>query len=118
MKSAKEYHYTNQSGCYDRRDGVTDKETYAELMGAFKTMGITAENQSNCFDVVAAVLALGNMSFEEIAGAKDDQPQAKITGASQPYLETVAKLLGTQSSDVVTSLTSRQVTAGLNHQVK
>jgi myosin V len=117
LKTAKEYHYTNQSGCYDRRDGVSDKEIYAELMHAFKTMGVTEEQRSNCFDVVAAVLALGNISFEEIAGAKDDEAQAQITAASAPYLATAAALLGSEPADIISSLTSRQVTAGLNHQV-
>ncbi|CAM9415445.1 unnamed protein product [Chrysoparadoxa australica] len=117
MGAIKDYHYTNQSNCYDRRDGVTDKELYAELMGAFATMGFTEQQQADSFDICATVLALGNVSFEAIPSALDDGPQAKITSASKKYLDIAAKLMGVKSDAFIECLISRQVTAGLNHQV-
>jgi myosin heavy subunit len=93
---------------------VNDKEIYAEpIMHAFKSMGVTDEQRSNCFDVVAAVLALGNLSFELIAGAKDDEAQAHITAATAPYLATAAALLGCEPAHIISyeeSLTSWQAT--------
>lgn len=117
LKSAKEYSYTNKSGCYDRRDGVTDTELHAELMHAFVTMGITTDEWTDCFSTVAAVLALGNLVFEKIPGAKDDERQTTVTEASKPFLKTAAELLGCDDGDVASCLTSRQVTAGFNTQV-
>jgi myosin-5 len=117
LKAIKDYHYTNQSGCYDRRDGVTDSELHSELMGAFRDMGISAQEYTNCMDVVAMILALGNVKFVEVPGAKDDQTQAQVTEGSKHYLATCARLMGVEPSEIVSALTSRQVTAGLNHQV-
>lgn len=111
------YKYTNQSGCYDRRDGVTDKEIFDELMQAFDTMGVTAMQYGGCFDVIAATLAIGNIEFADIPGAADDAAKAEVTGASKPSLATAARLLGSDEGRIITALTSRQVTAGLNHQV-
>ena len=68
-------------------------------------------------DVVAAVLALGNISFDPIAGIKDDEAQAACTKISAAYLATAGRLMGCSPEEIIASLTSRQVTAGLNHQV-
>ncbi|KAG5187970.1 myosin-like protein [Tribonema minus] len=117
LKEPQAYKYTNQSGCYDRRDGVTDRAVFDELMAAFDTMGVTEMQYGGCFDVIAAILALGNVAFADIPGAADDAPHAAATPESKPFLATAARLLGTDAEAIVTALTSRQVTAGLNHQV-
>ncbi|KAG5187977.1 myosin-like protein, partial [Tribonema minus] len=117
LKEPQAYTYTNQSGCYDRRDGVTDAAVFAELADAFATMGVTGAERGGCFDVIAAVLALGNIEFKDVPGAADDAAKAELAEAGGPFLATAARLLGTDEAAVVTALTSRQVTAGLNHQV-
>ncbi len=116
LKSVQDYHYTNQSGCYDRRDGVTDVELHAELMQAFRDMGISHEEYTKCFDIVALVLALGNVQFVD-TGAQDDSPQAKCSNATVQALATAARLMGVKPEEIVSALTCRQLTAGMNHQV-
>ncbi len=116
LKSVQDYHYTNQSGCYDRRDGVTDVELHAELMQAFRDMGISHEEYTKCFDIVALVLALGNVQFVD-TGAQDDSPQAKCSSATVQALATAARLMGVEPEELVSALTCRQLTAGISHQV-
>lgn len=33
------HHFTSQSGCFDRRDGVLDADLYRGLLDAFQVMG-------------------------------------------------------------------------------
>lgn len=77
LKPAQTYHYMNQSGCYDRRDGVKDMDLHVELQEAFSTMGFDRGAQDDCLGCVASILALGNLEFEQIPGARDDEQQAR-----------------------------------------
>ncbi len=116
LKGVQDYHYTNQSGCYDRRDGVTDSALHTELMQAFRDMGISHEEYTKCFDIVALVLALGNVQFVD-TGAQDDSPQAKCSNATLQALATAGRLMSVEPEEIVSALTCRQLTAGINHQV-
>ncbi len=116
LKGVQDYHYINQSGYYDRRDGVTDSALHTELMQAFHDMGISHEEYTKCFDIVALVLALGNVQFVD-TGAQDDSPQAKCSNATLQALATAARLMGVEPEEIVSALTCRQLTAGINHQV-
>ncbi len=116
LKDVQDYQYINQSGCYDRRDGVTDSALHDELMQAFRDMGISHEEYTKCFDIVVLVLALGNVQFVD-TGAQDDSPQAKCSNATLQALATAARLMGVEPEGVVSALTCRQLTAGINHQV-
>lgn len=77
LQSAQNYHYMNQSGCFDRRDGVKDIDLHVELQEAFSTMGFDKAAQDDCLGCVAAILALGNLEFEQIPGARDDEKQVR-----------------------------------------
>lgn len=115
LKSPQNYHYMNQSGCFDRRDGVKDIDLHVELQEAFSTMGFDKEAQDQCLRCVASILALGNLEFEEIPGARDDEQQARPTDQSKPAMVTAAKLLGVSSDALIHCLTARKVTAGTTH---
>lgn len=116
LKPPQTYHYMNQSSCYDRRDGVKDIDLHIELQEAFGTMGFDKAAQDDCLGCVAAILALGNLAFEQIPGAKDDEQQARLegTGASTAA-GTAARLLGVTTEALVHCLTARKVTAGTTH---
>lgn len=77
LRPAQSYHYMNQSGCYDRRDGVKDIDLHVELQEAFSTMGFDMAAQNDSLGCVAAILALGNLEFEQIPGARDDEKQVR-----------------------------------------
>eukprot|EP00953_Heterococcus_sp_UTEX-ZZ885_P027336 14675-Heterococcus_DN1.PRE.8 len=92
---------------------MTRRSTLSPSCTPSSPWGSLTIERSNCFDVEAAVLALGNRSFELIAGAKDDVAQAHITAATAPYLATAAALLGCEPAHIISyekSLTSWQAT--------
>jgi len=117
LKDPKDYYFTNQSNCYDRRDGVSDDKVFKELTQAFETMDFTENQIMGCFDVVASVLALGNIKFEDTKSSEEDQPKCKIAKGSDTFLETAARLLGSDEETITEALTTRHVTAGINYQV-
>lgn len=115
LKPAQSYHYMSQSSCYDRRDGVKDIDLHVELQEAFSTMGFDQAAQADCLGCVASILALGNLNFEQIPGAKDDEQQARLDTQSTGAAETAARLLGVSADALVHCLTAREVTAGTTH---
>ncbi|CAM9404599.1 unnamed protein product [Scytosiphon promiscuus] len=115
LKPPQTYHYMNQSGCYDRRDGVKDVDLHVELQEAFSTMGFDRGAQDDCLGCVASILALGNLEFEQIPGARDDEQQARLPERSAGAMKTAARLLGVSGEDLLHCLTARKVTAGTTH---
>jgi myosin-5 len=56
----------NSSGTYDRRDGVSDASTFADLCRAMSVMGFKREEQIDVFAATAALLHASNLSFKRI----------------------------------------------------
>ncbi|KVH99137.1 IQ motif, EF-hand binding site-containing protein [Cynara cardunculus var. scolymus] len=65
LKMASEYKLLNQSGCL-KINGADDSHNFKMLMEAFDILGIPREDQENVFELLAAILWLGNISFEAI----------------------------------------------------
>ncbi|THG22940.1 hypothetical protein TEA_019557 [Camellia sinensis var. sinensis] len=65
LKSAVEFHYLSQSGCL-AIDDVDDARKFQMLMEALDTVRLCKEDQDNAFEMLAAVLWLGNISFQVI----------------------------------------------------
>lgn len=93
-----EYKYVNQSGCYERRDNVDDAEQFRHTAVAMRDIGLnkqelgiltsdeTIEEGSEgsvgfgeVLQVVAAVLHLGNLTFESYI---DEEESSKSEGAT------------------------------------
>ncbi|XP_041099119.1 unconventional myosin-Ie-like [Polyodon spathula] len=58
------YYYLNQSGTY-RVEDMNDKKEFSETMNAMAVVGLSAEEQSTVLQIVAGILHLGNLSFQE-----------------------------------------------------
>jgi myosin-5 len=54
------------SGTFDRRDGVSDRDTYKDLRKALNMMGFTDEERQDVFALTAAILHASNLTFVEI----------------------------------------------------
>ena len=65
-----------------------------------------------CFalQALAAVLALGNVSFVKASNSSDDA--CVVSGASADEAGLAARLLGVSSEALATALTSKAITAG------
>ena len=77
----------NSSGTYDRRDGVSDSSTFADLCRAMSVMGFQKEEQLDVFGVTCALLHASNIAFEKIG-------EVECTLEDSSHLDYVLDLLG------------------------
>eukprot|EP00241_Pyramimonas_parkeae_P001122 CAMPEP_0114267720 /NCGR_PEP_ID=MMETSP0058-20121206/25492_1 /TAXON_ID=36894 /ORGANISM="Pyramimonas parkeae, CCMP726" /LENGTH=536 /DNA_ID=CAMNT_0001385683 /DNA_START=70 /DNA_END=1678 /DNA_ORIENTATION=- len=79
LKPASEFHYLNQSKCYEL-SGVDNAEEFARTRRAMSIVGITEAQQDSVWRIVAAVLHLGNVKFagEEEAKFADEASEEAV----------------------------------------
>eukprot|EP00934_Nitzschia_sp_Nitz4_P007288 Nitzschia sp. Nitz4//scaffold31_size150131//93795//97250//NITZ4_002840-RA/size150131-processed-gene-0.138-mRNA-1//-1//CDS//3329547695//7278//frame0 len=99
------------SGTYDRRDGVSDKETFKALRTAMNAMKFSAEEQRDIFATAAAVLHASNLTFHDmdLECALDDR---------NVHLQPVCHLLGVTAEDLNRALCHFTISAGNEAQVQ
>eukprot|EP00977_Amphora_coffeiformis_P012271 scaffold3034_cov173-Amphora_coffeaeformis.AAC.7 len=79
---------TASSGTFDRRDGVSDKDTFMELRTALDTVGFDPEEQMDLFTVVCGLLHASNLTFVDLGS------DASALDTENPHLAAVSVLLG------------------------
>ena len=99
------------SGTYDRRDGVSDKDTCRALKAAMKTMKFSTEEQSGVFAAVAAILHSSNLTF-------CDLDEYCSLDAHNVHLEPVCHLLGVTAEGLNQALCHFSISAGNDTQVQ
>ena len=88
-----------------------DAENYAEMMEAFQVMGFDAETTTSTLKLVAAVLLLGNVSFESL----DDGEACKVDENSLDSLQSfhaASELLGLDTTALGMAMTTRTIQSG------
>ncbi|KAJ3287115.1 hypothetical protein HDU79_005969 [Rhizoclosmatium sp. JEL0117] len=93
------YHYLNTSSI---RRVSSDDLTLETLREALKSVGIGPRHQTQLFQLLSAILHLGNIAFVDSDGEKKDEP-ASIKNTHQ--LSLVADLLGVHPSTLESTLT-------------
>jgi len=99
------------SGTFDRRDGVSDKDTCLALQAAMKAMTFSVEEQRNVFATAAAILHASNLTF------CDFDQYCQLDGHNV-HLEPVCHLLGVTAEDLNQALCHCSITAGNESQVQ
>lgn len=94
------YHYIRQGK--SEKCSLNDKRDFDRVRQAMRTLGYVAEEIETIWKLLAAVLHLGNLQFEE-----DKQDQLEIKDTSM--LSIIATLLGTQTEDLTKALCYRVV---------
>ncbi|KAJ0570977.1 putative myosin ATPase [Helianthus annuus] len=102
LKMASEYKILNQSGCL-KINGVDDADNFIMLVDAFDTFGIPHEVQESVFELVAAILWLGNISFVVID--KEEHVVPKADEASR----NAARLMGCKTDDLIDLLSTNGI---------
>ncbi|KAJ0406274.1 hypothetical protein P43SY_007062 [Pythium insidiosum] len=74
------YRYLNQSQCYRRRDGVDDREMFQRVMDALEVVGFTPTEQTGIFDLLAALMHLGNLTFEHDEHSERESSKGHFIG--------------------------------------
>ncbi|XP_021997554.1 myosin-1 isoform X2 [Helianthus annuus] len=103
LKSAHEYKYLQQSNCYNI-SGVNDAEEFRIVVEALDIVHVSKEDQENVFSMLAAVLWLGNVTFQAVDDNNHVEPMI------DEALLTVAKLLGCEAENLQTALSTRKMT--------
>lgn len=106
-----DFKITACSGTYDRRDGVSDRETYALLRQAMKTMNFSSEDITNVFKITAAIMHASNLTFVDIPGTSEEECQLDSRNI---HLEPVCLLLGVSFEALNQALCTYTIQAGKN----
>eukprot|EP00040_Diaphanoeca_grandis_P036460 m.232435 g.232435 ORF g.232435 m.232435 type:complete len:1418 (-) comp33622_c0_seq1:24-4277(-) len=83
---------------------INDPRDFKELMDAFKDLAFSDADVAGIFVVLGAVLALGNVDFEE---GKPDE--AVITSKTQKHLDVAAQILKLDAKELAKKLVTREV---------
>ncbi|ESQ30445.1 hypothetical protein EUTSA_v10011193mg [Eutrema salsugineum] len=105
LRSAKEYKYLIQSNCYSI-NGVDDAELFNAVKEALDIVHVSKEDQESVFAMLAAVLWLGNVSFNIIDNENHVEPEPDES------LSTVAKLMGCNINELKLALSKRNMRVG------
>ncbi|KAH1127570.1 hypothetical protein AAZX31_06G236400 [Glycine max] len=118
LRAVSEYKYLVQSDC-TLIDGVNDANNFHQLMKALDTVQICKEDQEMIFKMLAAILWLGNISFQvdsenhiEVVDDEAVTSTAQLMGCSSQELMTALCTLKTQFDEdtIAKNLTLRQAT--------
>ncbi|TMW60053.1 hypothetical protein Poli38472_000095 [Pythium oligandrum] len=113
------YRFLNQSQCYRRRDGVDDREMFQRVMDALEVVGFTPFEQTGIFDLLAALMHIGNLTFEhdETSDRESSAPTLSTNATDlAPHCiwsrDAAARLLSVDASQLERALSVRKIRAG------
>lgn len=96
------YLYTSRSKCFDV-DGIDDVAEFQDTLNAMKIIGLSQSEQDEIFRMLAAILWIGNIRFQEDQGG-----YAEVVDKS--VVDFVAYLLQCTADDVIKGITIRILT--------
>ncbi|XP_021833127.1 myosin-2 isoform X1 [Prunus avium] len=102
LKRASEYKYLNQSNCL-AIDGVDDAEKFHMLMEALDIVRVSKKDQEHVFSMLAAVLWLGNISFQ----ATENENHVEVL--ADEAITNAAMLMGCSSQDLMLALSIHEI---------
>ncbi|KAI4322882.1 hypothetical protein L6164_022533 [Bauhinia variegata] len=105
LSGASEYKYLNQSDSLTI-DGVDDAKKFQKLTKALDVVRISKEDQEQVFKMLAAILWLGNISFQ----VTDNENHVEVVDDKAIF--SAAQLMGCSSRELMVALTTRKIKAG------
>ncbi|EIW86978.1 myosin class I heavy chain [Coniophora puteana RWD-64-598 SS2] len=99
LQGPESYAYTSLSNCLDVQ-GIDDTADYSETINAMNVIGLTADEQNEIFKMLAIILWLGNVQYEE---ADDGNSRVADTGVT----DFIAYLMDVDGAQVQKVMTSR-----------
>ncbi|KAK1350220.1 Myosin-2 [Heracleum sosnowskyi] len=104
LKAASEYKYLNHSSCL-AIPNVDDAKKFAQLKEALNTIHMSEEDQRHAFEMLAAVLWMGNISFQ-----LDSENYVEVL--ADEACKSACSLLGCDSKDLMLALSTHKIQAG------
>lgn len=114
LKPPDEYHYTNQGDCYDL-SRVEDEEEFVHTRKAMSLMGFPQEEQNSILALVASLLHLGELEFEE--GATEDCSKFSDDEDCQAALSHVCRLACLPKDGLEMALTQKTIEIGAKQEI-
>ncbi|XP_058001422.1 myosin-2 isoform X2 [Hevea brasiliensis] len=111
LKMASEYNYLNQSECLVI-DGVDDALNFHKLMEALDIIQICKADQEQTFAMLAAILWLGNVSFQVIGN------ENHVEVLADEAITNAARLMGCSIQDLTLALSTHKIRCGKDDIVK
>ncbi|KAB2032803.1 hypothetical protein ES319_D05G402800v1 [Gossypium barbadense] len=105
LKMANEYNYLVQSDCLVI-NGVDDGQKFQKLKEAFDIVQICKEEQEQVFAMLAAVLWLGNISFQVI------DKENHVEALADEALTSVATLIGCAPHELMQAISTHRIQVG------
>ncbi|KAJ6753689.1 MYOSIN-2 ISOFORM X1 [Salix purpurea] len=105
LKMAGEYKYLNQSECLVI-SGVDDGMKFHKLEEALDIVQIRKEDQEQAFAMLAAVLWLGNISFQVVDN------ENHVEALADEAVNSVARLINCSAQDLILALSTHKIQAG------
>ncbi|XP_012443648.2 myosin-2 isoform X1 [Gossypium raimondii] len=105
LKMANEYNYLVQSDCLVI-NGVDDCQKFQKLKEAFDIVQICKEEQEQVFAMLAAVLWLGNISFQVI------DKENHVEALADEALTSVATLIGCAPHELMQAISTHRIQVG------
>ena len=110
LKPASQFHFLNQGGPDALTiSGVDDQADWAEVVKALATIGVTGGELDELLKVLAAVMHLGEVAFED---GGDATANAEVSGGAEGGLATVAGLMGVDPAKMSLALLNRTMKTG------
>ena len=106
---ANEFRMLSQSKCFDL-PGRSDSVAWTAMVEAMNVLAISAAEQSQLCSLLAALLLLGNVAFEE-----NDDEKAEYADATLPQLRAAEELLA--CGKLSANLTSKKISRGTRGSV-
>ena len=106
LKHADDFVYLNQ-GQAPEIDGVDDAREFASTIDAFNMLGFSAKEQRDIFLILAGILHLGNVEFEQGSGRSDSESSA--IPATDASLAVMADLLDIEEDQIRKWLCHRKI---------
>ncbi|CAK7327540.1 unnamed protein product [Dovyalis caffra] len=105
LKMASEYKYLDQSECLVI-NGVDDGKKFHKLVDALDVVQIHKEDQEQAFAMLAAVLWLGNISFQVV----DNENHVEVL--ANEAVNNAARLIKCSAQDLMLALSTHKIQAG------
>ncbi|XP_061348341.1 myosin-2-like [Gastrolobium bilobum] len=105
LRVASEYKYLNQSDCMTI-DGVEDAKKFHRLMKALDVVQMSKEDQELVFKMLAAILWLGNISFQ----VTDNENHIEVM--NDEAVTRAVLLMGCSSQELMAALSTHKIQAG------
>lgn len=110
ITKAEDFLYLKQGSIKD--PNLDDKSDYRRMEESMNKVGFSEEEKANIFKVVAAVLHVGNIAFED---SGDTEGGSVVSPKSTNSLSIAAQLLDVSPEELKMSLTTRMMSAGGSH---